>query len=97
MGDSVGNSRVTSISGDGKFVAIHQQRHQSNSNDNTGVNNLFVKNLQSGEVVRIKSAGTGSNPTTLDGELSNDGTRIAITTNEDFFTPQLLVSNGNRQ
>jgi hypothetical protein len=67
------------------------------SNDNTGVNNLFVKNLQSGEVVRIKSAGTGSNPTTLDGELSNDGTRIAITTNEDFFTPQLLVSNGNRQ
>lgn len=85
-----GGSRVTSISGDGHFVAFISSSSNLVDDDDDGVADLFVKNLQTGEVVRIAPAGTVPDAggffdeTTFDGELSADGTHIAFTTTENF-------------
>jgi VCBS repeat-containing protein len=83
--DGNGNSFVTSISGDGNFVAFISHATNLVSNDTNGAGDLFVKNLQTGEIIRVVSAGTPFDPTTQDGELSFDGTRIAFSTKESFI------------
>jgi flagellin-like hook-associated protein FlgL len=70
-----GYSNFASISGDGKYVSFTSAATNLVSGDTNSVDDIFVKNLETGEVVRasVSTDGTQSGGTSYRSEISSDG------------------------
>lgn len=75
---------VTNISADGTKVAFLSPQSNLVANDTNGSGDLFIKDLVSGETVRVNTSSSGKqavgNYSVSGGEFSPDGTKIIFTT-----------------
>ncbi|HET6519958.1 MAG TPA: hypothetical protein VFG47_09060, partial [Geminicoccaceae bacterium] len=78
------------ISADGRYVAFTSQADNLAPSDDNGVRDVFVKDLDTGAVVRASTAadGRGANAESYDAAISPDGRRVAFTTRANNLTPE---------
>jgi Tol biopolymer transport system component len=87
-----GASRTPVISGNGRFVAFTSEASNLVSNDTNGLQDVFVKDLQSGitELVSVNSSGTGSASSFSEApQISADGRYVT-------FQSEFQSDAGNR-
>lgn len=94
-GESNGDSREPSISGDGRFVAFTSSATNLVPNDRNSVDDVFVKDLQTGavELVSVNSAGDQANFASGSAVLSHDGRYVVFQSVASNLSPN--DSNGN--
>jgi Tol biopolymer transport system component len=62
-----------SLSGDGRFVAFTSSASDLVTNDANHVQDVFVKDLQAGDVKRIAASTSGNSPASYSPKISSDG------------------------
>ena len=85
-----GPSSIASISGDGRYVAFESEANNLVVGDTNDVEDIFVHDLQTGEIIRVSvlSGGAQRNSASEFPSISADGRFVA------FHTPsQILVHN----
>ena len=82
-GENFRESTTPSISGDGRFVAFESQASNLVASDTNGSTDIFLKNLQSGEIVLISlnEAGTQGDADSFLPSVSFDGRCVAFQSN----------------
>jgi Tol biopolymer transport system component len=77
-----GESLAASVSDDGRFVAFRSAATNLAPGDTNGVHDIFVKDMQTGQIARYEVEGDSSNVdrvVTLRPHLSGDGSTVAFT------------------
>jgi Tol biopolymer transport system component len=85
-----GASLSASISDDGRFVAFRSAATNLVAGDDNGVHDIFVKDMQTGAIVRFEVEGDTSDVSPIQGvitlrpSLSGDGSTVAYATNVEI-------------
>jgi len=94
---SSGAQMVTGVSNDGRFVLFESPGGNLVPGDNNGVNDVFVRNIQSGTtaLVDVTPTGTSCNAGAADSVMTPDGRYVAFDTGATDLTSDATNSHGN--
>ena len=85
-----GASDFASISADGRYVSFTSSATNLVSGDTNGVDDVFRKDLQTGEIIRVSTSATGvqgnSTSSTSSSSISADGRYVAFISTSSNFT-----------
>lgn len=84
-----GRSNWVSISGDGRFVAFESEASNLVAGDTNGAADIFVRDIQTGQIVRISvdQSGNQGNGASLKPSISADGQYVTFGTAATNLTP----------
>jgi len=89
LAETLPDSSSPSISADGRFIAFESGRADLVSGDTNGFIDIFVRDMQAGEVTRVSLAtdGTQANDSSTNPVISGNGRYVAFASNADNLAP----------